>query len=115
MFTTYDSFTTSHEALFQQKPLSDVPAKKLIEMPLLAVWPDGTAAALTEARLRNFAGMYLERPDAGAYALFEADCRHCQVKPTRSLPQRCPAGVHGELCCWQTGPANSLRVTCCCA
>ncbi|MEX0611885.1 MAG: glycoside hydrolase family 97 protein [Pirellulales bacterium] len=59
LFTICDSFTTSHEALYERKPLSELPAKKLFDKPLLAVWPDGTAAALTEARLRNFAGMYL--------------------------------------------------------
>ena len=63
LFMTCDSFTTSHEALYERKPLSELPAKKLLDKPVLAVWPDGTAAAITEARLRDFAGMYLERTD----------------------------------------------------
>ena len=69
MLGTYDNFTTSHEPLYERKPLADVPEKKLIEMPMLVVWPDGTAAAITEARLRDFAGMYLERPDSKSNTL----------------------------------------------
>ncbi len=70
LFTAYDHFTTSHETLYDRKLLSALPVKRLIEMPLLAVWPDGSAAAITEGRLREFAGMYLERPeDAGSNVL----------------------------------------------
>ncbi len=61
MFMTLDHFHTSHEAEYQRKPLSELPQDKLIAVPLLAAWEDGRAAAITEARLRNFAGMYLER------------------------------------------------------
>ncbi|MGD9128562.1 MAG: glycoside hydrolase family 97 protein [Planctomycetia bacterium] len=61
LFTTLQHFTTSHESLYQQKPLDQIPVNKLIEMPLLAEWTDGTSAVLTEARLRDFAGMYLQR------------------------------------------------------
>lgn len=60
MFTICDGYTTSHEALYESKRLSELPVGKLLDKPLLAVWPDGSAAAITEAGLRNFAGMYLE-------------------------------------------------------
>jgi alpha-glucosidase len=60
MFTVCDGYTTSHEALYEKKRLSELTAGKLLDKPLLAVWPDGTAAAITEAGLRDFAGMYLE-------------------------------------------------------
>ncbi|MFZ2054062.1 MAG: glycoside hydrolase family 97 protein [Candidatus Aminicenantales bacterium] len=65
LFTTAANFTTSHEYTYQRKSYSELPENTLIDLPLLAVWPDGPSAALTEAGLRNFAGMYLERP-AGA-------------------------------------------------
>lgn len=67
LFLPLDGFTTSHEGLYQRKPLSKLPTDKLMEMPLLATWPNGNAAAITEARLRDFAGMYLvaERAAAG--------------------------------------------------
>jgi alpha-glucosidase len=68
-FGTLENFTTSHEPVYQTVALSKVPAGRLIEMPTLAVWPDGSAAAITEARIRDFAGMYLARPDGSTTAL----------------------------------------------
>lgn len=62
LFNTLDSFTTSHESLYQRKPLTEIPAARLIDCPALFVWPNGPAAAVTEGRVRNFAGMYLQRP-----------------------------------------------------
>jgi alpha-glucosidase len=59
LYTVCDNFTTSHEELYERKPLSELPANKLFDKPLLAVWEDGRSAAITEARLRDFAGMYL--------------------------------------------------------
>jgi alpha-glucosidase len=61
LFMTLDHFKTSHEATYERKPLSELPENKLIAVPLLAVWNDGSAVAITEARLRDFAGMYLEK------------------------------------------------------
>src|SRR4051812_16866351 len=61
LFDTLKNFTTSHEALYERKPLSELPAKTLMDMPVLFVWPKGLAAAITEARVRSFAGGYLER------------------------------------------------------
>jgi alpha-glucosidase len=69
LYTTCENYTTSHEALYERKLLSELPAKTLFDKPLLAVWTDGQAAAITEAGLRNFAGMYLERADEPAGAL----------------------------------------------
>jgi alpha-glucosidase len=69
MYTTCDGFTTSHEALYERKPLSQLPAKTLFDKPLLAVWSDGQAAAITEAGLRHFAGMYFERVSGAEGAL----------------------------------------------
>jgi alpha-glucosidase len=59
------NFTTSHEALYERKPFSQLPQKQLLAVPLLSLWNDGRAAAITEGRLRNFAGMYLERSEEG--------------------------------------------------
>jgi alpha-glucosidase len=49
LMTTTNSLAWSHERLFTRVPLALVPENCLIEMPVLAVWPDGTSAALTEA------------------------------------------------------------------
>ncbi|HVT28316.1 MAG TPA: glycoside hydrolase family 97 N-terminal domain-containing protein, partial [Lacipirellulaceae bacterium] len=74
LFDTLPSFTTSHEALYEHKPLAELPVKKLMDMPVLLTWPHGQAAAITEARVRHFAGAYLERisicPGDGASPIF---------------------------------------------
>ena len=68
LFMKCDSFTTSHEAPYQRKPLAELPAKTLFEVPLLADWHN-KAAAILEGRLRDFAGMYLERATDSTSAL----------------------------------------------
>ena len=82
MFDTLDGFTTSHESLYKRKPLSAVPPDKLMDMPVLLTWPGGPAAAITEARIRDFAGMYLE------HSAENPDTLRCRLSP---LPgnQRC--------------------------
>ncbi|TWU28120.1 glycoside hydrolase family 97 protein [Bythopirellula polymerisocia] len=60
-FMPLESFTSSHEALYQQKPLAELPAETLFDVPLLLVWPNGQAAAIAEAALWNYAGLYLEK------------------------------------------------------
>jgi alpha-glucosidase len=85
-FMVCKNFRTDHENEYQQKPLAEVPVQKLIDLPVLAVWPDGTAAAITEARLRNFTSMYLERrPQEPAW--------QCRLSP---LPSRSDACVIGR-------------------
>ncbi len=60
-FTACENFTTDHERAYQRKPIAQLPRDVLLDLPLLAVWPDGSAAAVTEARIRDFTSMYLER------------------------------------------------------
>ena len=54
IFNTLDSFTTSHESTYERGRLSLIPKNTLLDCPLLLTWPDGTSAAITEARVRNF-------------------------------------------------------------
>ncbi len=81
-FMTCKDFHTDHENEYQQKPLAELPEGKLIDLPLLVVWPDETAAAITEARIRNYPGMYLERrPSESAL--------HCRLSPLPSQADAC--------------------------
>lgn len=61
LMTVTDILAWSHERLYTRTPLALVPQGCFVELPVLAVWPDGASAALTEAAMRNFAGMYLVR------------------------------------------------------
>lgn len=82
LFNTLDSFTTSHESLYQQLPASDIPVGALIDCPLLVEWADGPAAAITEARVLEFSGMYLRRESPQLLQL------RCRLAPLAPLPAR---------------------------
>jgi alpha-glucosidase len=86
LFNTLDSFTTSHESLYEHKPLSAIPVKKLLDLPLLLVWPNRQTAAICEARVRHFAGMYLERPSGDHTAL------RCRLSPLPARKDLCVVG-----------------------
>lgn len=55
------SFTTSHEGFYTKSLVSEIREDTLIDMPALFEFPNGNFAAITEAALSNYAGMYLVR------------------------------------------------------
>jgi alpha-glucosidase len=56
-----NSFTTSYERYYQTKPLRELPKDWLLGLPLLVECPGRGWAAITEANLTDYAGMYLAR------------------------------------------------------
>ncbi len=70
-YTAWDRLTNDHESEFHRDSLTGVRGP-LVDLPLLAVWRDGTAAGVTEARIRDFSGLYLkcdENPDSDLFHL----------------------------------------------
>src|SRR5262245_18673312 len=59
-----NSFTTSYERYYQKKPATEIPRDWLIGLPLLLEYPGRGWAAITEANLTDYAGMYLARTEA---------------------------------------------------
>jgi alpha-glucosidase len=57
------SFTTSFEKLYQKKRVKEVPGDWLLGLPLLVECPGRGWAAVTEANLTDWAGLYLARAD----------------------------------------------------
>ena len=55
-----NSFTSSYETRYQPKPVSELPAAWLLGLPLLAECPGGVWAAVTEANVTEYAGLYLK-------------------------------------------------------
>jgi len=55
-----ENYTTSHEGLYVTENVSKLATNRLIDLPLLAQYANGVSVALTEANLRNYAGMYLK-------------------------------------------------------
>jgi len=54
-----ESFTTSYEENYRVVNLQDIPPDSLIGVPLLLEFPEKIWAAVTEANLTDYAGMYL--------------------------------------------------------
>lgn len=57
-----NSFTTSYEKRYERKSINELPGDWLLGLPLLVELPGTGWAAITEADLTEYAGMYLARP-----------------------------------------------------
>jgi alpha-glucosidase len=64
-----NSFTTSYEKIYQTRRVREIPKDWLLGLPLLVGCPERGWAALTEANLTNYAGMYVARPDESSVTL----------------------------------------------
>jgi len=95
LFNSLDSFTTSHESLYRRLPMSELPSGKLIDCPLLLDWPEGPAAAITEARVLNFAGCYLRRESPDQPRL------NCRLSPNPNHPGASVVGPGALLSPWR--------------
>jgi alpha-glucosidase len=58
-------FTTSYETRYQVKPVVELPKDWLLGLPLLLEYPGGVWAAITEANVTEYAGMYLASSERG--------------------------------------------------
>ena len=56
-----NSFTTSYERRYERKPIAEIPKDWLLGLPMLVEVPGRGCAAVTEANLTDYAGMYLAR------------------------------------------------------
>lgn len=55
----WGSYNNTHEGLYQKLPLKDIKADTLMDLPALFEFPGKIYMAITEANLRDYAGMYL--------------------------------------------------------
>src|SRR6185437_2098000 len=53
------NYTSSHEGRYTRLPFSAIKSDSLMDAPVFLEFPDGLYMAITEARLVNYAGMYL--------------------------------------------------------
>lgn len=53
------NYTSSHEGRYTRLPFSDIRSDSLMDAPVFLEFPGGLYMAITEARLVNYAGMYL--------------------------------------------------------
>ena len=63
------NFTTSHEGRYERRPIEDIPSDSLLGLPMLVELPGVAWGAVLEAKLTNYAGMYLARDSAPHHGL----------------------------------------------
>jgi len=89
-----ENYKTSHEHEIVPVPSQALRAGVLLDLPLTFSWKDGTYAAITEASLRNYAGMSLMRSSNAAAAENDLVCkltpRADGAKVVRPLPMETP-------------------------
>jgi len=80
-----NSFTTSFEGRYTRKAIGELSAGWLLGMPLLVEVPGAGWAAVTEANLTDYAGMYLSPPKAGPTTATAPSAERTWRTPSRSL------------------------------
>ena len=84
---------TSHEHEVATIPYSEIKPESLLDLPLTLVWPNRTSAAITEASLREYAGMGLRKSPQSDRRLISAlspkdDGSKVSVRGTLKTPWR---------------------------
>ena len=64
-----ENFTTSHEGRYDRRRVDAIPADQLLALPVLVELPGTGWAAVLEANLTDYAGLYLARRDTTGSAL----------------------------------------------
>lgn len=84
------NYTTSHEGLYSNMPLSKIPADTLMDMPTLFEFPGNIYMGITEAALLDYAGMYLSKHDNLLMAKLSPLPGQTAVKVKATLPHKSP-------------------------
>lgn len=84
------SYTTSHEGFYTQTDYEHLDEGKLMEMPTLFTYPDGTVMAVTEAAVRDYAGLYLSKEKGTLRGKLSPLPGQQREKVRASLPHRSP-------------------------
>jgi alpha-glucosidase len=84
------NYTTSHEGLYHDAKVEELPADTLIDMPILATTPDKLYISVTEANLLDYAGMYLSRVNGTLRSRLSPLPGQSTVKVRAGLPHQSP-------------------------
>jgi alpha-glucosidase len=77
------SFTTGYETEYEQTSTTQIAPGSFIALPFTAQKPNGVTVLVTEARLKDWAGMYLDSPTTGSATLIS------RLSPLTSQTQVC--------------------------
>lgn len=86
----WDHYNNTHEGFYQRLPLNEIPADTLMDMPALFEFPDNVYMAITEANLRDYAGMYLTKRNGTLKSQLSPLQGQTEVKVKAQLPHHTP-------------------------
>ncbi|MDH6356524.1 glycoside hydrolase family 97 protein [Parabacteroides sp. PF5-9] len=84
------SYLTSHEGLYTQTTYQKLKEKELMDMPALFQFPNNIYMAITEAALRDYAGMYLMKEGNSLKGKLSPSLTDEKVKVVADLPHQTP-------------------------
>jgi len=84
------SYTSSHEGLYTTASYNELKEDTLMDMPALFEFPGQAYMAVTEAALRDYAGMYLVKHDGVLTSRLSPLPRQSTVKVKARLPHQSP-------------------------
>jgi len=85
-----ENYTTSHEGYYDSMRLSEVKADTLMDLPTLFQYPGPVYMAITEANLRNYAGMYLAKKNGVLTTMLSPLPGQTEIKVKAILPHQTP-------------------------
>ncbi|MDB4923463.1 glycoside hydrolase family 97 protein [Mucilaginibacter sp.] len=85
-----ENYTTSHEGIYTKASLNDLKADTLMDLPALFEFPKGLYMAITEAALRDYAGMYLMKHNGVLESRLSPLPHQTDIKVKATLPHNSP-------------------------
>jgi alpha-glucosidase len=85
-----ENYTTSHEGIYTKALLNDLKADTLMDLPALFEFPKGLYMAITEAALRDYAGMYLMKHNGVLESRLSPLPHQTDIKVKATLPHNSP-------------------------
>lgn len=84
------SYQTSHEATYSHVKYKEIKERNLMDMPALFEYPNHIFMAITEAAVRDYAGMYLWKENGCLQGKLSPKLNQEQIKVEASLPHQSP-------------------------
>lgn len=84
------SYQTSHEATYSHVKYEEIKVRNLMDMPALFEYPNHIFMAITEAAVRDYAGMYLWKENGCLQGKLSPKLNQEQIKVEASLPHQSP-------------------------
>tara|TARA_R110002049_G_scaffold207188_2_gene377686 strand:- start:8857 stop:10848 length:1992 start_codon:yes stop_codon:yes gene_type:complete len=86
----WNNYNNDHEGLYNILSYKKIVADTLMDMPTLFEYPNKTYMAITEANLRNYAGMYLKKQGTGLISQLSPKQGQSKIKVEAKLPHQSP-------------------------